>query len=136
MVECDLPKVEIAGSSPVSRSMLTKGMFWKKFYFVVILLSCNCFLLCSNGFCKLVKEVFGCGQSETTTTSDNVPSDNLNNKNNNIDNNNIGNEGVDNNSNNDPVGDTLAYDVQNDKTRSTLVDLTYSKKKPLSCVYF
>ena len=79
MVECDLPKVEIAGSSPVSRSMVTKAMFWKKFYFVVILLSCNCFLLCSNGFCKLVKEIFCCGQSETTNDSDNGPSDNQDN---------------------------------------------------------
>ena len=59
MVECDLPKVEIAGSSPVSRSMVTKGMFWKRFYFVVILLSCNCFLLCSSGSCKWLNKIFG-----------------------------------------------------------------------------
>ena len=87
MVECDLPKVEIAGSSPVSRSVVTKGMFWKRFYFVVVLLSCNCFLLCCNGFCKLIKEVFGCGQSETTNDSDNGQADNKDNKN--IYNNNI-----------------------------------------------
>ena len=71
MVECDLPKVEIAGSSPVSRSVVTKGMFWKKFYFVVILLSCNCFLLCSNGFCEGVKKFFGCGVQQGNEKKDN-----------------------------------------------------------------
>lgn len=145
MVECDLPKVEIAGSSPVSRSMVTNGLFWKKFYFVVVLLSCNCFLLCCNGFCKWIKEVFGCGQSETTNDSDNGKADNLNDNNilqngNNInnlkvldnnnsnnssvngwengyeDNNNSSNEEENNNSNDNFVGDTLAYNVQKEKT--------------------
>ena len=65
MVECDLPKVEIAGSSPVSRSMVTRGMFWKRFYFVVVLLSCNCFLLSCNWLCENLKKLFCCGSSET-----------------------------------------------------------------------
>ena len=85
MVECDLPKVEIAGSSPVSRSMVTKGMFWKRFYFVVVLLSCNCFLLCSSwSFCKSLKNFFCWGSSETTTHGKDVNLDNNINNNNNL----------------------------------------------------
>ena len=56
-------------------------MFWKRFYFVAILLSCNCFLLCCNGFCEFVKKFFGCGQTETTNDSDNGQADNKDNKN-------------------------------------------------------
>ena len=41
-------------------------MFWKRFYFVVILLLCNCFLLCCNGFCDRVKKFFGYEQKTTT----------------------------------------------------------------------
>ena len=155
MVECDLPKVEIAGSSPVSRSMVTKGMFWKRFYFVFILLSCNCFLLCSNRFCEVVKKIFGCGQSETTNDSDNGPVGNqndnnfgeYNNKSNNNsvnvgengyeDNNNSSNEEENNNSNNNLVGETLAYDVQKDKNEIDLNGFDTSKIiSPFKCVFF
>ena len=41
-------------------------MFWKRFYFVAILLLCNCFLLCCNGFCDRVKKFFGYKQKTTT----------------------------------------------------------------------
>ena len=154
MVECDLPKVEIAGSSPVSRSIVTKGMFWKRFYFVVILLSCNCFLLCCNGFCKLVKEIFCCGQSETTTISDNGQADNKdnnfgeynninnikvldnNNSNNSSvngwengyeDNNNSSNEEENSHNDNNLVGETLPYNVQKDKNEIDLNGFDISK---------
>ena len=94
--------------------------------------------MCCNGFCKLVKEIFGCGQSETTNDSDNGPSDNLNDKDNNIDNNNIGKEVVDNNINNDPVGETLPYNVQKDKKEIDLSGVKISKNRiifSLKCVF-
>ena len=86
MVECDLPKVEIAGSSPVSRSMVTKGMFWKRFYFVVVLLSCNCFLLCSNGYCKWLKEILW-GETTENEEENNTSSKSSNDKYSNIEDN-------------------------------------------------
>ena len=79
MVECDLPKVEIAGSSPVFRSMVTKGMFLKRFYFVVILLSCNCFLLCSSGACEGLKKILW-GETTKNEEKDDTSSKHSNDK--------------------------------------------------------
>ena len=117
MVECDLPKVEIAGASPVSRSMVTNGMFWKRFYFVVILLSCNCFLLCSSGSCKWLNKIFG--RDQTNHNDDEIvdnPNDNNqvmynnyinNNKNDliNEEDDNFGNKGENSNDDNDSFTD-------------------------------
>ena len=36
-------------------------MFWKRFYFIFILISCSCFFLTCETLCKL----FGCGSAET-----------------------------------------------------------------------
>ena len=129
MVECDLPKVEIAGSSPVSRSMVTKGMFWKRFYFIVILLSCNCFLLCSDGFCKGLKDFFGLGRQQeeiNTQYSDYGEGGNLNN---NINNNNyIGDTSENENNNN----------IQDDKDEIDLSGYSVSGENNISdlkCVF-
>jgi len=63
--------------------MVTKGMFWKRFYFVVILLSCNCFLLCSNGYCKWLKEIL-CGETTGNEEEDDTNSKSSNDKYSNI----------------------------------------------------
>ena len=85
-------------------------MFWKRFYFVVILLSCNCFLLCSDGFCEPVKRFFGYGQPETTTIqySDYREGSNLNNK---INNNNY-------------IGDTIEKENNNIQDDKDEIDLS------------
>ena len=94
-------------------------MFWKRFYFVAILLSCNCFLLCSNWFCKRVKEIFCCGQTETTNDSDKGKAGNqgannfLPNDNNNINNYNNFNI-LDNNKN--PVKKVENNNINNNKS--------------------
>ena len=43
-------------------------MFWKRFYFVVILLSCNCFFLTCEWLCEL----FCCGSSKKESNTDNL----------------------------------------------------------------
>ena len=43
-------------------------MFWKRFYFIVILISCNCFFLTCEWLCEL----FGLGSSKTESNTDNL----------------------------------------------------------------
>ena len=91
-------------------------MFWKKFYFVVILISCSCFFLTCEWFCEGIKKIFGCGEPKTTT---NFGQDvNLYNNNNQLNNNDIGETIADyKNDNNQDDGympDLGEYDIPKD----------------------
>ena len=135
-------------------------MFWKKFYFVVILLSCNCFLLCSNGFCEGVKKFFGCGVQQGNEKKDNFVDNShvvgLNNNkhedyNNYINNNNNdlnneeddkgskGKNSEDDNSISNISNDHKNYNIQDDKNVLDLSEFNIPKEKiisPFWCVFF